>query len=301
MKNSINNAVKQKMITARFMISIILFFSSLFYGETLFAKRVAINDIGELAEVLKNLPPDSLVIFDVDEVLVYPENVVQLQIAAPFWEATMADLEKRRGKATRDLLHSIMLLQSKWQLTDAEIPSLIQDLQRQKIRVLALTTFWTGKMGKLKSVEDWRSAHLKKHRIDFSITADISKSYFNITTFDKVSGKAYPVYKDGIIYTNHYANKGEVLGAFLKKTNLNPKNIIFIDDKLKNIADIENFCNTANIGYTGIHDNRIMKKHNTFNTTLGKYQFDYLENHYVWLSDLEAKKILNIQMKIPNK
>ena len=107
MKNSINDAVKQKMITARFMISIILFFSSLFYGETLFAKRVAINDIGELAEVLKNLPPDSLVIFDVDEVLVYPENVVQLQIAAPFWEATMADLEKRRGKATRDLLHSI--------------------------------------------------------------------------------------------------------------------------------------------------------------------------------------------------
>ncbi|HXH54729.1 MAG TPA: DUF2608 domain-containing protein [Gammaproteobacteria bacterium] len=295
MRKSINRVIKQKMAIARFMTSIILFFSSLLYGEILFAKIVVIKETGELACVLKNAAPGSLVIFDVDEVLVYPENVVQLQIAAPFWEATMADLEKRRGKATRDLLHSIMLLQSKWQLTDAEMPSLIQDLQRQKIRVIALTTFWTGKMGKLKSVEDWRSTHLKKHHIDFSITADISKSYFNITAFDKVSAKAYPVYKDGIIYTNHYANKGEVLGAFLKQANLSPTNIIFIDDKLKNVADIENFCNTANISYTGIHDNRILKTHNIFNATLGKYQFDYLENHYVWLSDLEAKKRLNMR------
>lgn len=293
MTKLLNNVVEQKMIIARLIIATMLFFSSFFYTDMLFAKRVSISEIKELALALKNVTPDSLVIFDVDEVLVYPENVVQLQVAAPFWEATMADLEKRRGKATRDLLHSIMLLQSKWQLTDAEVPSLIQDLQRQKIRVLALTTFWTGKMGKLKSVEDWRSTHLKEHHIDFSITAGIPKRYFNITKFDKVNGKAYPVYKDGIIYTNHYANKGEILSAFLKQTNLNPTNIIFIDDKLKNIIDIENFCNAANINYTGIHDNRILKQYNTFDATLGKYQFDHLENHYVWLNDLEAKKILN--------
>lgn len=281
------------MVIARLIMPVILLFSSLFYVETILAERVAISRVEELASVLKNATPDSLVIFDVDEVLVYPENVVQLQVAAPFWEATMADLEKRRGKSTRDLLHSIMLLQSKWQLTDVEIPVLIENLQRQKLRVLALTTFWAGKMGKLKSVEDWRNTHLKSHNIDFRITAGVPKSYFEITQFDKGPKRPYPVYKDGIIYTNHYANKGEVLAAFLAQINLKPKAIIFIDDKLSNIITVENFCKVANISYTGIHDNRIIKNHNTFNTALGKYQFDHLEKHHVWLRDVDAKKMMH--------
>lgn len=286
---------KHKTIIHQLMLVTVLL-CSLFYIKTSFAETVVIHDVKELGTVLKNAPADALMIFDVDEVLVYPENIVQLQVAAPFWEATMDNLEKRLGKPTRDLLHSIMLLQSKWQLTDPEIPKLIQELQLQKIRMIALTAFRSGEMGKLQSVEDWRSGHLKKHNIDLSITAAMPKDYFEITQLTKVSGKNYPVYKDGIIYTNHYP-KGEVLGAFLAQMNLKPKSIIFIDDKLSNILSVENFCNTAHIKYIGVHDNRIIKNHNIFNKSLGEYQFDHLERHHVWLSDLEAKKILNSQVK----
>src|SRR5437870_2871147 len=101
--------MKKLIIIARFVMPAILFLSSFFYVEMLFATRVSINDMVELTSVFKQVTPDSFVIFDVDEVLVYPENIVQLQVAAPFWEASMSELEKRRGKETRDLLHSIML------------------------------------------------------------------------------------------------------------------------------------------------------------------------------------------------
>ncbi len=267
---------------------------SLFYLQSAFAQTMSIQNIKELATVLKKAPADALVIFDVDEVLVYPENIVQLQVAAPFFESTMDNIEKRLGKPTRDLLHSILLLQSKWQLTDPEIPQLIQDLQSQKIRTIALTAFRSGEMGKLPSVEDWRSGHLKKHNIDLRITSGISKNYFEITQLAKQNGKDFPVYKDGIIYTNHYP-KGEVLGAFLAQMNIQAKSIIFVDDKISNINSVENFCKSANIKYLGIHDNRIFKAHNVFDKNLGEYQFQYLENNKTWLSDLDAKKIISTE------
>lgn len=272
---------------------------SLCYFQSAFAETVSIQDVKELATVLKKAPADALVIFDVDEVLVYPENIVQLQVASSFFEGTMDNIEKRLGKPTRDLLHSILLLQSKWQLTDPEIPQLIQDLQLQKIRMIALTAFRSGEMGKLPSVEDWRSGHLKKHNIDLSITAGMPKNYFEITQLTKIKEKDFPVYKDGIIYTNHYP-KGEVLGAFLAQTNIQPKSIIFVDDKISNIHSVENFCKSANIKYLGIHDNRIFKDHNIFDKSLGEYQFQYLEHNKTWLSDLEAKKILNTEIKTVN-
>ncbi len=290
--------MRRVFITIRFMIFTIVFVLSLFYGKAAFSEVVIINEIEQLNTILKNVSLSSLVIFDVDEVLVYPENIVQLQIASSFWESTMVDFEKNLGEEKRDLLHSIMLLQSNWKLTNEMIPKLIHNLQLKKIKVLALTAFRSGKMGKIESVEDWRNMHLKKHDIDFSVTAGFPERYFEINKLNIINGKKIPVYKDGIMYTNHHP-KGTVLKAFLEQVDFNPKEIIFIDDKIHNVRDVEEFCKVANIKFVGVHDNRIMAKHNIFDKNLGKYQFQYLEHYHVWLSDSEAKKkIANTQGKI---
>jgi hypothetical protein len=247
------------------------------------------NEIEQLELILEQATPNSLVIFDVDEVLVYPTNIVQLQVASPFWEASMSDIEQRLGKDTRDMLHSIMLLQTQWDVTDKKIPKLIAALQMKKIQVLALTSFRRGKMGKIHSIEEWRNAQLKKYDIDFSISAGIAENCFEINPARNIVKQLNPVYKDGIIYTDLHS-KSEVLCAFLEQASLKPKEIIFIDDRLSNVQDIENFCNTSSIKFIGIHDRRIMKKHTSFDENLGKYQFYYLEHFHIWLSDLEAIK-----------
>lgn len=248
------------------------------------------NDINQLEPILAKATPDTLVIFDVDEVLLYPTNIVQLQIASPFWEASMADIEKRLGKSKRDLLHSIMLLQSKWKLTDKEIPDLIKMLQIKNIRVLALTSFRRGKMGMIPSLEDWRKIQLKKHNIDFSATTGISKDSFEVQLANDAFTEKKPVYKNGIIYTDLHS-KNEVLSAFFEQTYLKPKEIIFIDDRSSNVEAIGNFCKMLNISFIGIHDQRVLKRsYNRFNENLGRYQFRYLEDHHVWLHDAEAMK-----------
>lgn len=273
----------------RILFFAILLFLNVIYSNTASAERYTMSQIEQLPLILEKASEKTLVIFDVDEVLVYPTNLVQLQVASPFWEAKMADIEKRLGKTNRDLLHSIMLLQSRWELTDARLPSIIHDLQKRKVQVLALTSFRRGKMGNIESIEEWRNKQLKNYQIDFSISAGLSQNQFEINKLTKSDGTKKPVYRDGIIYTDLHL-KSDVLSSFLKQGNVTPKEIIFIDDRLSNINDLEIFCKDFNIGYVGIHDDRILKKYSSFDENLGAYQFQHLEQHHKWLTDEEAKQ-----------
>jgi hypothetical protein len=275
------------------LVRVVIFFTLSFYSEVLLAKIISVNETVQLKNILQKVTPESLVVFDIDEVLIYPENVVQLQIGSPFWEASMADIEVRLGTNTRNLLHSIMLLESRWQLTDHMIPALIQQLQSKKIKTVALTAFNRGEMGKIKALEDWRAAQLKQYGIDFSISSNLSKNPFDITKLTLIHGKLPPLYKEGILYTNQY-QKGAVLKAFLEQINLHPTEIIFIDDRIHNIKSVEAFCRSANIQFTGIHDNRILNKHTVFNKSLGQYQFHHLEQNHTWLSDWQAQATMQL-------
>lgn len=273
----------------RSSIFVILLFFGCIYQNTASAERYTMHQIEQLETILEKATSNTMVIFDVDEVLVYPTNLVQLQAASPFWEATMSDIEKRLGKAQRDLLHSIMLLQSDWKLTDTALPGIIKNLQKRKIQVLALTSFRRGLLGNIQSVEDWRNLQLKNYDINFSITAGLPQNYFEINNLKESEGLKKPVYRDGIIYTDLHS-KSDVLASFLKQLNLNPKEIIFIDDRLSNIQELETLCKNFNINYIGIHDDRILKKYSSFDENLGRYQFQHLEHKHTWLNDEEGRQ-----------
>ena len=58
-------------------------------------------------------------------------------------------------------------------------------------------------------------------------------------------------FTEGIILTGG-KNKGSVLSEFLKKTKRNFKKITLIDDKLKNLQDVNEATKKLNINFTGI-------------------------------------------------
>lgn len=274
---------------SRLIVLITLFVLSFVTVNGVAAEIFEIDNFEQLSTILRKSSKDDLIIFDVDEVLVYPENVVQLQVAANFWEDTMDKIENRLGKDKRNLLHAAMLAQSKWALTDNELPALIHELQANKIKILALTAFWVGKMGEIESVEAWRRDQLKNYGIDLSLNVLVEKPHFEIKNdfFAIKHPNTLPVYHEGILLTNRHP-KGDVINAFLRQINFRPKGIIFVDDRISHIKDLENFCKLSNIPFIGIHDNRIFTKYNTFNEKIGKFQFDYLEKHRIWLSDADA-------------
>lgn len=287
-----------KYVDTRFII--LLFSIIILYPYSVTATIFAMDTIEQLELLLTQADKDSLVIFDVDEVLVYPENVIQLQIASPFWDGRMLDLERRLGSKTRDLLHSIMLKQSYWKITDQRLPHIIANLQFNHIKTIALTAFRSGEMGELSSIEDWRSGELRKRHIDFNINSSWTNQHFNIHSLSEIAGKKMPVYKDGIIYTNHHP-KGKVLFAFLAQVDFKPKKIFFVDDRMKNIIDLKNACLEKNISFLGVHDTRIINQHNSFDPQLGAYQFEQLESSHIWLSDQVAKQAMEEKSSLISK
>jgi len=59
------------------------------------------------------------------------------------------------------------------------------------------------------------------------------------------------LYKEGIFFTAG-AHKGRAFLAFLKKTNLKPKEVLFINDKLEPLKEMEAECLRNKISFTGL-------------------------------------------------
>lgn len=172
--------------------------------------------------------------------------------------------------------------------------TIIENLQKSNIKVLALTNCATGKFGLIPNMENWRIAELNKHGYHFYKSwkdlQDIS-----LKSLMKSGNAANPVYKDGILFVDQTGEKGPVLDAFLKYAKIKPKKIIFIDDKSKNLVSVEEFAKQHNIEFLGIEYTKTSEDKEMLNQNIAELQFQVLEKEKKWISDDEAEKLLNTQ------
>jgi hypothetical protein len=146
-----------------------------------------------------------------------------------------------------------MVTQVESQLTDLFIPNLIQKLQDQKIPLLGFTAIDTSVIPGIGFIPIWRAKELKRLGINFHpITSSFPKENIEFTEFSSFRG-TFPLYKDGILYSNVTASKGSVIKAFLNKIEKIPSRIIFIDDSLENLQSVELELQNLGIPYLGIH------------------------------------------------
>jgi hypothetical protein len=119
---------------------------------------------------------------------------------------------------------------------EEEMAKLIHRLQKENIPILALTK------RKTSNNADVTARQLKKIGVDFS------KSKLALK---KVVLTPPASFAQGIIATAG-TNKGTILDEFLKKTDSSFSKIILIDDKLKNLYDVDEALKKMNIDFTGI-------------------------------------------------
>ena len=85
-------------------------------------------------------------------------------------------------------------------------------------------------------------------------------------------------------------------GKWYKKDGyyLKPKKIIFVDDRLKHVETVADFCNKNNIEYVGYEYTAIKEqaKHLKLNLRRFKLQYKILELTKTWLNDAQADMIL---------
>ncbi|RYE05750.1 MAG: DUF2608 domain-containing protein [Rickettsiaceae bacterium] len=269
----------------KFLIKVsitIILMSHVVYGQI-----IETNSLIEFEQTAATADKDSLVIFDVQEVLMVAND----QILTPLYKADRKVLKDKiitnYSPKQQEELFSILLKEYQTNIVDNALLKTLKELKHKEIKTIALTSGYTGKYGVIKSREDLRIERLKKIGVDFSYSfpSHTSKITLQLKSTDKIR---IPMYKAGIVFASRFS-KGEVLAAFLEKIKYKPKKIIFVDNQLKNIQSVEKYCDEQGILFTGFFYNFIRSKPKLpLNQEIAKYQFKILEQERRWVSDQQA-------------
>lgn len=261
------------------------------FHSTCFAEIIQTNDIKIIEQTLQSVDTDTLVIFDVDDVLMHPKDQILKTKNADACSKVLKKLKQQVGKNKIQEVTSIVLLTRKNSPVDPRMISLIENLQKNSIKVLALTNCATGKFGLIPNTEDWRIAELRKNGYYFDKSWQNLKD-INLKSLMKVTNDANPIYKAGIVFVDQTSEKGPVLNTFLTYSATKPKKIIFIDDKFNNLASVEEFSKQHSIEFVGIEYTKTLEGDGVLNSDIAALQFDILEKEKKWLSDAEADALL---------
>ena len=119
------------------------------------AEVVETSTLKQLKPILKQANQETLVIFDVDHVLIMPTD--DYTLSRPLYRKKLWEkLKKKLPEEKSEYLFSIVVSQAKWKLVDNNILQIINHLNYNKIPTIALTSLNTGKLGIINNREDLR-------------------------------------------------------------------------------------------------------------------------------------------------
>ncbi len=158
--------------------------------------------------------------------------------------------------ALAETLSVYFILQNKLWLepVQAETPKMIRFLQDVGIAVMALTS-------RSLPIKERTLKQLEHMHIHFE-RSSLHTEPLDLTREQKDHLVAY--YEKGILFSAEN-NKGDLLLHFFDTINYHPKKVIFIDDKIKYVEQVDHAMKKANIPYVGIRYSRLDEKVKNFN------------------------------------
>ncbi|MDG1436829.1 MAG: DUF2608 domain-containing protein [Rickettsiaceae bacterium] len=235
---------------------------------------------------------DTLILLDIDYVLLAPRDRIlrpageKNNYRSKFFKSLFIDfkdkyitLDKAKVPMSEYLISQI-LYSTKVELVYPDMPSLINDLNSQKTTIVGFTANSSGKYGIVQNEAKLHSARLK------------SLGYNFIKDNGDLFKENVPECISRILFTNK-KDKGSVIVDFLKQLNKNYKNIVFVDDRIKNLISVQNALQGYDINYLGIHYTELKDKNEILHQDIADKQFQVLRQEHIWLSDDEARARLN--------
>lgn len=211
-----------------------------------------VSNMQQVFDHLHKADAKTLVIFDVDMVLVQPGNPAFQMANMKRFGAICKRILNEVPADKQMLFLSLMTIASAPVLIDDRVPQFLQQIQAQGITAMALTANLTGPLGTIPDMAEWRVEGLRQLGIDFSKTAPYQKQLL----FDNLASYRghYSTYCSGILFVNGTTiSKGEAFLAFLTILEYCPNRIIFIDDREDNLKSMEAALLGRSIEYLGLH------------------------------------------------
>ena len=156
---------------------------------------------------------------------------------------------------------------------DPETPHVLLALKRSGIPLLGLTARYPIEVGSTKRQLN-------------SLGIDLRTSYYP-EDFSILSSSHPSVYDEGVIYCG-CNKKSAALVAFLLKANYFPKRILFIDDRLCHVQDLEKVMTDMGIEFIGIRFSGADARSNAFDSSIAELQWSHLPEI---ISDQEASEM----------
>lgn len=265
------------------------------------AKIITVESFGSIPELLY-LPlgnkQEFLYIFDIDETLITYKDLALREHNRESTEGKKlqayfnANCKKPNDSQYGQYIWSQIFIQAHKVLIEPRVKDIISNLQKNKLPVIALTRLLTGEYGVIPNLQDWRYSQLLSFGIDFSKSSPLNKVALKELKSKKISS---PVLYKGILFTDSYSKK-ETLQVFLNKfeqvKGFLPKKIIYIDDTLSYLEDVQTLCRSLGIKFVGYHYLGSQSLPGEFNIELAKEQINHLLLYESWISDAQTHSLL---------
>lgn len=259
-----------------------------------YAHITQIDNFSQLEEAISKSDENTLVVFDIDHVLVVSKDQY---IHPPAEKVYFKHVDRvKKNYVTHDQKQRFYSIMSKTLtdpvrvLVEENAPQMISNMQQRNIKVVALTSLPTDIFGHLY-VERWRVNQLKDLGIDFS-PAFPDWKVVTLKDFEK-SGTKAPAYHDGVIFAKNFS-KGEVLKSFFKQTGFYPNKVIFVDDLKENLESVESELACFNIEVLSFHYLGARTFYKPVCEATIEHQVDHLIQKEEWLSDEQVAEKLGL-------
>lgn len=266
------------------------------------------NQISQILHLIQEVADgNSLIVFDVDNVLSIPSDVSIRQKWRVFEKIQEYCWEKKTELNSQDIarLSEIICLEAERGHVDEKMEEIIKYIEANDLRAVALThcnhdkinyaNIYPGRTqpncgGGLEYAEtwaEWRYECLKKIGIDFKKLSHINECYGDRELL--TMAKLY----NGVILTGGY-DKGECLEATLKMIELKPSKIIFIDDHAWNLASVAEACSRLEAEFHGIFYTKALDLEDEYTPYDAReaLQAKILMEEGRWLSDTVADEMV---------
>lgn len=239
-----------------------------------------IYEIQKIEEALPFIDSKTLVVLDIDDTLVVPAQMLggdcwfrhemkQLQANGESFEKALAKVLPRYLK----LQHYISVVP-----VEKKTATMVHAFQKKADKVIGLTT--RNPTLAYRTIEQ-----LKGLGIDLSKTALIDKEAKNANFLDHD-------YIEGILFTQ-VKHKGDYLLALLDKMQYYPKRILFINDKEKYVAQLEETFGDSPVEYVGLRYAACDEDYSRYQAQVAKVQEKYFDT---LLSNEDAKTLLEAKV-----
>lgn len=204
---------------------------------------IVVNSMNEVQEQCHKLlskykPQDILCLFDIDMTLLQPDHpATYIPNIKKHFNALRKIYNKHRGlDYTVPFMLTLALPQH---IIDPASPQFIAQLQSRGVKTIAFTASLAGPIDQWKRAECMRYEQLCHYGMDFNKSFKEQELLFDNCPKYRSS---YPCFYRGVLCSNGEkgpTNKGSVLKAFLERIQWTPKCIILIDDRNRNLKDVD--------------------------------------------------------------